>query len=91
MPPYTPEAMRHLAAPVGAGAMEDADAVGESGSTSCGDLVRVFLRLSGGRVREARFQALGCGAAMAAARAARARLGGAPVPEAVRLPAAIPL
>lgn len=87
MPPYTPEAMRHLANPVGAGAMDGADAVGESGSTSCGDLVRVFLRLGGGRVREARFQAFGCGAATAAASAACARLTGAPVGDALRLDA----
>ena len=54
MPPYPPEVMRHLASPEGAGAMDAPDAVGESGSTSCGDLVRVFLRICGGRVREAR-------------------------------------
>lgn len=88
MPPYTPEAMRHLAHPVGAGAMERADAVGESGSTSCGDLVRVFLRVGGGRIRQARFQAFGCGAATAAASAACARLTGAPMDAAMRLDAA---
>ncbi len=88
MPPYTPEAMRHLANPVGAGAMEGADAVGESGSTSCGDLVRVFLRIRGGRVAEARFQAFGCGAATAAASAACARLRRAPLDDALRLDAA---
>lgn len=87
MPPYTPEAMRHLAAPVGAGPMADPDAVGESGSTSCGDLVRIALRVRGGRVREARFQAFGCGAATAAASAACARLTGATVAEALRLSA----
>ena len=48
MPPYPPEAMRHLAAPVGAGAMSAPDAAGESGSAGCGDLVRVALRISGG-------------------------------------------
>ena len=57
--------------------MDGPDAVGESGSASCGDLVRVFLRIGGGRVREARFQAFGCGAATAAASAACARLAGA--------------
>jgi tRNA-specific 2-thiouridylase len=65
--------------------MDSPDAVGESGSTSCGDLVRIFLRISGGRVREARFEAFGCGAAMAAAGAACARLGGASLDEAMRL------
>lgn len=77
--------MRHLASPEGAGAMDAPDAVGESGSTSCGDLVRVSLRIASGRVREARFEAFGCGAATAAASAACARLGGASLDDAMRL------
>ena len=87
MPPYPPEAMRHLASPAGAGAMAAADAVGESGSASCGDLVRIHLRIRGRRVREARFQAFGCGAATAAASAACARLTGATLDDALRLSA----
>ena len=79
--------MRHLASPTGAGAMEGADAVGESGSGTCGDMVRVFLRLRGGRVRDARFQAFGCGALTAAASAACRRLAGASVETALRLSA----
>ncbi len=77
--------MRHLASPVGAGAMDEPDAVGESGSTSCGDLVRILLRIAGGRVREARFEAFGCGAATAAASAACARLRGASLAASMRL------
>ena len=79
--------MRHLASPAGAGAMEGPDAAGESGSASCGDLVRIHLRIRGRRVREARFQAFGCGAATAAASAACARLTGATLDEALRLSA----
>jgi tRNA-specific 2-thiouridylase len=85
VPPYPPEAMRHLAAPVGAGPPEAADAVGESGAAFCGDLLRVALRIAGGRVRAARFQAFGCGAATAAASAACARLEGASIDDALRL------
>jgi tRNA-specific 2-thiouridylase len=65
--------------------MDVPDAVGESGSASCGDLVRIFLRISGRRVREARFEAFGCGAAMSAAAAAIARLRGASLDDAMRL------
>jgi tRNA-specific 2-thiouridylase len=49
--------------------------------------VRIALRISGGRVREARFQAFGCGAATAAASAACARLDGAALDDAMRLSA----
>src|SRR5438105_7771091 len=79
MAPYPDAAMRHLAAPVGGGRMQRPDAVGESGSAACGDLVRLQLRIGGGRVRDARFLAFGCGAAIAAASAACARLRGLPL------------
>lgn len=77
--------MRHLTAPVGAGAMRAPDAVGESGSAACGDMVRIQLRIADGRVTEARFLAFGCGAATAAASAACAAVTGAPLDEALRL------
>ena len=67
--------------------MDAPDAVGESGSPSCGDTVRIQLRIGGGRVRDARFLAFGCGAAMAAASAACARLDGAALDDALRLSA----
>lgn len=88
MPPYSAAVMRHLADPVGAGPMEAADAVGESGAAACGDVVRMQLRIDGRRVREARFLAFGCPAATAAASAACARLVGATLEDALRLSAA---
>ncbi len=79
--------MRHLAAPVGAGAMSAPDAVGESGSAACGDVVRIQLRVGNGRVDEARFLAFGCGAATAAASAACEAVTRAPLRDALRLSA----
>lgn len=77
--------MRHLASPVGVGALGSPDAVGESGSASCGDVVRISLRIAGGRVRAARGQVFGCGATTAAASAACARLDGVTLDEALSL------
>ena len=65
--------------------MEAPDALGESGSASCGDLVRIALRVEDGRIRDARFLAFGCGAATAAASAACGRLRGAPLDDALTL------
>jgi tRNA-specific 2-thiouridylase len=87
VPPYPREALAHLADPVGPGRLPGADAVGEAGSADCGDLVRIQLRIAGGRVRDARFLAFGCGAATAAASAACARLAGAPLDAALALSA----
>ena len=66
--------MRHMTAPAMAGVLAHPDAVGESGSAACGDIVRIQLRIDGEVVSEARFLAFGCGAATAAANAACERL-----------------
>ena len=70
-----------------AGELTGADAVGESGSAGCGDVVRVQLAISGGTVRAARFLAFGCGAATASANLACEQLTGASMPEALSLSA----
>lgn len=85
VPPYPQAVLDHLSAPVGAGEMDAPDAVGESGSRSCGDVVRIQLRIAGGRIREARFLAFGCPSATAAASAACARLAGATMDQALLL------
>ena len=79
--------MRHLATPGMAGELSEPDAIGESGSAGCGDVVRVQLRIAGGTVTEARFQAFGCGAATAAANAACEELTGATIRTALTLSA----
>jgi len=49
--------------------MRQPDATGEGEFDGCGDLARVFFRVSDGRVAEVRFQAYGCGPTIAAASA----------------------
>jgi tRNA-specific 2-thiouridylase len=85
VPSYPPDLIRHIAAPVGAGPLADADAVGESGAVGCGDVVRIQLRISGDRITEARFLAYGCPAALGAASAACEQLHGAWLTEAMLL------
>ena len=77
----------HLAHPIGVGEIASPDAVGESGSASCGDTVRIQIVVRGGKVADARFLAFGCPAALAAASAACARLTGATVLEALAISA----
>jgi tRNA-specific 2-thiouridylase len=87
VPPYPAQTTRHLAAPIGAGELAAPDAVGEAGSSGCGDVVWIQLRIERETIREARFLAFGCGAATAAASAACERLTGAPLREAALLSA----
>jgi NifU-like protein involved in Fe-S cluster formation len=46
--------------------MQSPDLVGDAGNATCGDRMRLYLRLSGDRVTEARFQTFGCSVAIAA-------------------------
>lgn len=84
---YTAQVMRHLVDPVGAGPLDAADAVGESGAVACGDQVRIQLSIRGRRVTAARFLAFGCPAATAAASLACERLSGATLDEGLSLSA----
>ena len=62
--------VEHFLNPRNAGMMQEPDATGEGTFKGCGDLARGFFRVAEGRVREARFQAYGCGPTIAAASAA---------------------
>lgn len=67
---YSPALIDHFLHPRNAGLMRDPDGVGQDEYAGCGDLARFFVRVRDGRVREARFQAYGCGPTIAAASAA---------------------
>ena len=62
---YSPEVLDHFQNPRNAGEVENADAVVELQNPACGDVLRLSVRMDGGRVAEARFQAKGCVPAMA--------------------------
>lgn len=68
--------------------LPSADAWGEGGSPSCGDLVTVQVRVRDDRVVDAGFRARGCAATRAAAEAACTSLRGAAMDDALRVCAA---
>lgn len=67
------------------GPLAGADAAGEAGSLECGSLVRIELRIRGGLIEEARYQAHGCPATLAAASQACEHVNGRPFLEAASL------
>ena len=52
--------------PKNVGKIDDADAVGEAGSLSCGDALKLYLKIKDNKVVDAKFQTFGCGSAVAA-------------------------
>lgn len=63
--PYNEKVMDHFMNPRNMGEIAKADGVGEVGNPSCGDMMRLFLKVENGVITDVKFQTFGCGAAIA--------------------------
>jgi NifU-like protein len=68
---YTKEVMEHFLHPRNMGEIPDADAIGEVGNITCGDALKLYLKLDDAqeRVVDVKFQTFGCASAIASASA----------------------
>jgi nitrogen fixation NifU-like protein len=62
---YSEKVMDHFSEPRNVGEIADADGVGEVGNVKCGDVMKIFLKIEEGRVKDIKFKTFGCGAAIA--------------------------
>lgn len=62
---YSEKVMDHYRNPRNVGTIEDADAVGSAGSLTCGDQLKIYLKIKDNIVTDAKFQTFGCGSAVA--------------------------
>lgn len=65
MEEYSQKVMDHFMNPHNVGEIPDADGVGTVGNPTCGDIMRLYLKIKEGVIEEARFKTFGCGAAIA--------------------------
>jgi len=63
---YSEKVMDHFTNPRNVGEIEDASGVGEVGNPTCGDIMRISIKVNDqGVIEDVRFKTFGCGAAVA--------------------------
>ena len=62
---YSDKVMDHFANPRNVGEIENANAVGEVGNAKCGDIMKIYMDIQDGIIKDVKFKTFGCGAAIA--------------------------
>jgi len=62
---YNKQVMKHFLKPKFSGKIKNPDAIGIIRNNHCGDIMKVYLKIKDGRIKDIKFQTMGCGAAIA--------------------------
>jgi nitrogen fixation NifU-like protein len=82
---YSEKVMDHFMNPRNVGEIEDANAVGEVGNPKCGDIMKIYLKIENGVIKDAKFKTFGCGAAVATSSISTELIKGKTVDEALKI------
>jgi nitrogen fixation NifU-like protein len=82
---YSAQLLDHFQNPRNAGEIAGADATAEIENPACGDILRITIKVSAGRITQVRFKAKGCVAAIACASALTELVAGKTLDEARNL------
>jgi nitrogen fixation NifU-like protein len=85
MSKYPKFLMEHFQNPRNVGEISEPDGVGTVGNASCGDIMQMFIKVSGDRIAEAKFKTFGCGAAIATSSILTEKIKGATLDEALKI------
>lgn len=82
---YTEKVMDHFMNPRNVGEIKDASGVGVVGNAKCGDIMKVYLDIEDGIIKDAKFKTFGCGAAVATSSMATELIIGKTIQEALQV------
>lgn len=62
---YNPTVLEHFKNPRNAGEIKDADGIGMVGNPACGDVMKMYIKVTDNRIADIKHKTFGCGAAIA--------------------------
>lgn len=62
---YNEKVMDHFQNPRNVGEIDDASGIGEVGNTTCGDIMKIYIKVEKDIITDIKFLTFGCGAAIA--------------------------
>jgi len=82
---YSDKVMDHFSNPRNVGEIENANAVGEVGNAKCGDIMKIYMDIEDGFIKDVKFKTFGCGAAVATSSMATELVKGKKVEDALEI------
>lgn len=82
---YSNKVMEHFANPKNVGELIDADGIGEVGNATCGDIMKMYIKVQDNVITDVRFKTFGCGAAIATSSIATEMIKGSTIEDALKL------
>ena len=83
---YNERVIKEFSNPQNVGEMKDANAEGTVGNATCGDIMKIFMKINDdGVIEDVSFQTFGCGAAIATSSVATSMIKGKTVDEALKI------
>lgn len=62
---YSEKVMDHFNSPRNVGELEGANGIGQVGNSTCGDIMKMYIKVENDIIVDAKFKTFGCGAAIA--------------------------
>ena len=62
---YSKKVIQHFRKPHNQGQIKNADAVGKVGNPACGDIMKIYLKITDQTIKDVKFETMGCAAAIA--------------------------
>lgn len=82
---YSNKVLETFANPKNVGEIPDADGVGTVGNASCGDIMKVYLKIENDVIVDAKFKTFGCAAAIASSSTATEMIKGMTLDQALKI------